>query len=75
MSAQTEVCAAGHMRSAGVRSQRGQAMIEGALVTLLLAALLIGIFDVAQVLFVRQTFTTRARGAARYGAVVFAPTA
>jgi hypothetical protein len=49
--------------------RQGQAAIEGALVTLTLAALLIGIFDLGQVLFIHQTFVSRARGAVRYGVV------
>ena len=36
-------------------------MLEGALVTLILAVVLIGIFDLGQVLFVHQTFVARAR--------------
>jgi Flp pilus assembly protein TadG len=52
-----------------VERRRGQALVESALVLLVLIAVLIGIFDLGQVLFVRQTFTARARGAARHGAV------
>jgi hypothetical protein len=44
-------------------------MLEGALVTLILAAVLIGIFDLGQVLFVHQTFVARARYAVRYAVV------
>jgi hypothetical protein len=49
--------------------ERGQAMIEGALVTLILAVVLIGIFDLGLVLFIHQTFATRVRSAVRYGVV------
>jgi len=49
--------------------QKGQAALEGALVTLVFLATLIGIFDLGQVLFVRQTFTARVRSAARYAVV------
>jgi Flp pilus assembly protein TadG len=49
--------------------RRGQAIVEGALVTLVLAAMLIGIFDLGLVLFIHQTFATRVRSAVRYGVV------
>ncbi len=48
---------------------RGSAILEGSLVILLLCNVLIGIFDLSQVLFIRQTFVYRARGAVRYGAI------
>jgi Flp pilus assembly protein TadG len=51
------------------RKRRGQAIIEGALVLLIMVNILIGILDIGQVLFTRQTFTARVRAAARYGAV------
>ncbi len=44
-------------------------MLEGALVILILVNVLIGIFDLGTVLFIRQTFVYRTRSAARYGAV------
>ncbi len=44
-------------------------MLEGALVTLILAAVLIGIFDLGLVLFIHQTFVARARSAVRYAIV------
>ncbi len=44
-------------------------MVESALVTLVVAAALIGIFDLGQVLFVHQTFVARVRLAARYGQI------
>ena len=49
--------------------KRGQAIVEGALVTLVLVAVLIGIFDLGIVLFIHQTFTTRVRSAVRYAVV------
>jgi hypothetical protein len=49
--------------------RRGEAAIESALTTLTLAMVLIGIFDLGQVLFVHQTFVSRARSAVRYGVV------
>ena len=51
------------------RNQRGQGAVEAALVTLVFLAILIGIFDLGQVLFIHQTFVARARSAARYGVV------
>ena len=51
------------------RGNRGQAMLEGALVCMILVNVLIGVLDMGQVLFIRQTFTARVRAAARYGAV------
>lgn len=44
-------------------------MLEGALVTLILAAVLIGIFDLGLVLFIHQTFVARVRSAVRYAVV------
>ena len=49
------------------RDRKGQTIVEAALVTLVFLATLIGIFDLAQVLFIHQTFVARARSAARYG--------
>jgi TadE-like protein. len=49
--------------------KRGQAIVEGALVTLVLAAVLIGIFDLGLVLFIHQTFATRVRSAVRWAVV------
>jgi Flp pilus assembly protein TadG len=51
------------------RGRRGGAILEGALVTLILVNVLIGTFDLGQVLFIRQTFVSRARSAARYGTI------
>jgi Flp pilus assembly protein TadG len=44
-------------------------MVESALVFLVFASMLIGIFDFGQFLFVHQTLTERAREAVRYGIV------
>ena len=44
-------------------------MVEAALVTLVLVAVLIGIFDLGLVLFIHQTFATRVRSAVRYAVV------
>jgi len=44
-------------------------MVEGALVIPLFTGLLIGIFDLGQVLFIRQTFVARVRNAVRYAVV------
>ena len=49
--------------------RRGQAIVEGALVTLVLAAVLIGIFDLGLVLFIHQTFAARVRSAVHYAVV------
>ena len=49
--------------------KRGQAIVEGALVTLVLAAVLIGVFDLGLVLFIHQNFATRVRSAVRYAVV------
>ena len=48
-----------------VHGSRGDAIIEGALIILILANVLIGIFDLGNVLFIRQTFVYRTRSAAR----------
>jgi hypothetical protein len=44
-------------------------MVEAALVTVVLIVTVVGIFDMAQVFFICQTLTDRARNAARYAAV------
>ncbi|MBL8215529.1 MAG: pilus assembly protein [Bryobacterales bacterium] len=49
--------------------QSGHAMLEAALVIVPLLALLLGIFDVGQMLYLQQTLTERVRAAARFGAV------
>ena len=55
--------------AANKNNRRGQALLEGALVTLVFLVLFIGIFDVSQVLFVHQSLVERARNAVRYGVV------
>lgn len=54
--------------SPGKGKQGGQAMVEAALVALAFIAVLIGVFDLAQVLFIHQSLVERARNAARYTA-------
>lgn len=56
-------------KSSQSRKNRGQAMLEGALVCLILVNVLIGTLDIGQVLLIRQTFVARVRLASRYGAV------
>ncbi len=51
------------------KSERGNAMVEGALVFLVFAMMLIGIVDFGQFLFIHQMLTERAREAVRYGVV------
>lgn len=50
-------------------ARRGGAMLESVLVLLTFLALLIGIFDVGQMLFLHETLVERARNACRYGSV------
>ena len=50
-------------------NRRGQAILEGALVSLVFLVLFIGILDVSLVLFVHQSLVERARSAVRYGVV------
>jgi Flp pilus assembly protein TadG len=57
------------MRRKTMKTRRGQAAIEAALVTLVFLATLIGIFDFGQCLFIHQTFVARVRSAVRYGVV------
>lgn len=51
------------------RTQRGSAILEGALVITAFALLLIGIADFGQLTLVHNALTERARSAVRYGAV------
>ena len=51
------------------RNNRGSAVVECSLILMLLFAILIGIFDVAQVMYVHQGITERVRAALRYGTV------
>ena len=59
--------ALGMMRSR--RGQRGQSLLESALVMLVFLPLLMGIIDVGQFLYFHQAVSERARAAARWGAV------
>jgi hypothetical protein len=49
--------------------QRGQAMVESALVLIVTLGILIGTCDFGQFLYLHQSLTERVRAAARYGAV------
>jgi len=49
--------------------QRGQSVVETALILPVFMFLLIGVLDVGQVLFVHQTLAERARNAVRFGVV------
>ncbi|MEO8131643.1 MAG: TadE family protein [Bryobacteraceae bacterium] len=51
------------------RRQRGQALVESALVMLIFLSFLIGTLDFGQFLFFHQSLVERARAAARYAAV------
>src|SRR5713101_1616318 len=51
------------------QNQRGQSLLESALVMLVLLPLLMGIVDVGQFLYFHQAVSERARAAARWGAV------
>jgi Flp pilus assembly protein TadG len=59
------------MRSKMPRAERekGSAIVEGALIFLVLACMLIGTIDFGQFLFIHATLTERAREAVRYGSV------
>ena len=56
-------------RPANERSQRGQSLVEAALVLFAFFAFLFGIIDCGQVLFAHQALVERARAAARWGSV------
>jgi Flp pilus assembly protein TadG len=49
--------------------ERGSALVEGALVFLVVFSMLIAIVDFGQFLFIHQTLTERAREGVRYGIV------
>ena len=51
--------------------RRGSALVESALVLLVALALLIGIGDLAQVLFVHQSLVERVREGLRYGVITY----
>lgn len=57
------------MRTRRFHHQKGQALVESALTLVVFLALLIGIFDVGEILFVHQTLIDRARNAVRWGVV------
>jgi Flp pilus assembly protein TadG len=52
-----------------LKSSRGSALVEAAFVLIPFAAMLIGIVDFGQFLFIHQALVERARYAARWGAV------
>ena len=49
--------------------QRGQSVIEGLLVLVVLIGMILGVLDFGQMIFLHQTLTERARAAARYAAL------
>jgi len=49
--------------------QRGQAMLESALIMLIFVPVLVGTADFGQLIYFHTSLTERARAAARYGAV------
>jgi hypothetical protein len=51
------------------RAQRGQSLVEGALVMLVFLSLLLAVADCYQVLLAHQALVERTRAAARWGAV------
>jgi hypothetical protein len=57
------------MRKVQRNRHRGGALLESVLTLMVFLALFIGIFEVAEMLFVHQTLTDRARNAVRWGAV------
>ena len=52
-----------------MRRDRGQSLVEGALVMLVFFALLLGVLDCGQVLFAHQSLVERVRSAVRWGTV------
>jgi len=50
-------------------SQRGQSVVEGLLVLVVLIGIILGALDFGQMMFLHQTLTERARAAARYAAL------
>ena len=51
------------------RSQAGQSLVESALILTAFMGLLVGMVDIGQLLFIRQTLADRTRMAARWGAL------
>jgi hypothetical protein len=52
-----------------MRRERGQSLVEGALVMLVFFALLLGIIDISQLVFSHQALVARVSEAARWGAI------
>lgn len=59
----------GRLRTVSREKRKGQAMVEGALVLLVLMVMLIGIIDFAQFFFFHQSLTARVRAGVRYAIV------
>lgn len=57
------------------RARRGSAMVETSLVLLVALALIIGIMDLGQILFLRQSVQERVRAALRAGVITYDPEA
>lgn len=58
------------------RGQKGQSLVETSLILAAFVGLLAGMAGIAQMLFVKQTFSQRVREAARWGALhAYDPTA
>jgi TadE-like protein len=52
-----------------IRRSKGQSLVESALILIAFMGMLIGMIDVGQLLFVRQSVADRTRMAARWGAL------
>ena len=50
-----------------IRRQKGQGLLEGALVTVVFLGVVIGMIDIGQVLFIHQSLVERVRATLRYG--------
>ena len=59
------------LRQRSLRRRRGSALVESALVLLVFLALLVGIGDLAQVLFIHQSLVERVRQGLRYGVITY----
>ena len=57
------------MKTSRKRRQKGQALVEAALVLLVAMATVIGALDFGQVMFIRQSLVDRVRAGARYAAL------
>lgn len=51
------------------KKSKGGALVESALIALILFPMMVGIFDFAQFLYIQQAIVERARYAARWGAI------